>query len=158
ERRLAVLDRAPEGDEKLQVFYPFLDDTVEILQVQRVLERMNVFLRLMHEDLTTAGGDERRLDVGREILNERRGVPQIQERLQSAFPVQGRWLKGDVKALRVGPAYAQEALGRFARLRQARLPGLEAVWEPDGRARTMFGQVVLGEQRVPFKLALDSLD
>lgn len=158
ERRLAVLDRQPQGEEKLQVFYPFLGDTVEILQVQRVLERMNVFLRLMHEDLTTAGGEEKKLDVAREMLNGRRIVPQIQERLQSAFPVKGRWLTGDVKALEVGSGYAQEALGRFARLRKERLPGLEVVWEPDGRPRTMFGQVVLGARKVPFKLTLDSLD
>lgn len=158
ERRLAVLDRQPQGEEKLQVFYPFLGDTVEILQVQRVLERMNVFLRLMHEDLTTAGGGEKRLDVGHEMLNGRRIVPQIQERLQSAFPVRDQWLQGQVRALAVEPAYAEEALARFARLRSGVLPGIQVVWEPDGRPRTMFGHVVLGGRRVPFKLALDSID
>jgi hypothetical protein len=52
DRRLNGRDRAPDNDEKLQVFYPYLKDTVEVLQVNRVFERMNTFLRLMHEGLS----------------------------------------------------------------------------------------------------------
>ena len=50
DRRLSSLTRDPDGDELLQVHFPHLQDTVEILQVERVLERMNVFLKLMHEE------------------------------------------------------------------------------------------------------------
>ncbi len=35
ERRLSVLDRPARGDEMLQVYFPHLDDTVEVLQVLR---------------------------------------------------------------------------------------------------------------------------
>ena len=38
------------GPEKLQVYYPHLRDTVES-SVNRVYERLNRFLRMMHEGL-----------------------------------------------------------------------------------------------------------
>ena len=47
DRRLSELHRDAHGDELLQVYFPYLQDTVEILQVERVLERMNVFLKMM---------------------------------------------------------------------------------------------------------------
>ena len=88
ERRLtALVEKMPDGDELLQVYFPHLEDTVEVLQVQRVLERMNVFLRLMHEGLTTDGREERSIDAGKEFARGLRLVPQIRERLTSAFPV-----------------------------------------------------------------------
>ena len=41
DRRLSGLtERSPTGDEKLQVFFPHLEDTVEVLQVQRVLDQV----------------------------------------------------------------------------------------------------------------------
>ena len=40
DRRLSSLDHEPIGDDWLQVYFPYLDDTVEVLQVERVLERM----------------------------------------------------------------------------------------------------------------------
>ena len=49
DRRLGNMRQDPVGPDLLQVYYPHLGDSVEVLQVQRVLERMNVFLRLMHE-------------------------------------------------------------------------------------------------------------
>src|SRR6185437_2105826 len=39
ERRLAGVKRAPLGEEKLQVYMPYLAETVELLQVKRVLRR-----------------------------------------------------------------------------------------------------------------------
>ncbi|MEE3922066.1 helicase-related protein [Micromonospora sp. BRA006-A] len=56
ERRLTNLTGSATGDDLLQVYYPHLTDTVERLQVRRVLRRMNDFLRLMHEGLYAAGG------------------------------------------------------------------------------------------------------
>ena len=54
DRRLSAMLGPPSGEELLQVYFPYLSDTVEILQVQRVLERMNTFLRLMHAGLHQA--------------------------------------------------------------------------------------------------------
>jgi hypothetical protein len=94
DRRLSLLRHPLQGDDKLQVYYPHLEDTVEVLQVQRVLERMNVFLRLMHEGLTTAGPEERKIDVGKEMVRRWQVVPQLAERLHSAFPVRDSHLWG----------------------------------------------------------------
>jgi len=72
DRRLTQLQRTLDGEDKLQVYFPHLEDTVEVLQVQRVLERMNVFLRLMHEGLIMTGEDSRTLVAAREFVRNRR--------------------------------------------------------------------------------------
>ena len=102
DRRLSAALSAPSGEELLQVYYPHLDDTVEVLQVQRVLERMNVFLRLMHEGLTVPKGETRRIDVARELTRGQRSVEVIQERLRSAFPIPDWALTGNRRVLAAG--------------------------------------------------------
>ena len=94
DRRLSGLEAIQDGADLLQVYYPHLEDTVEVLQVQVVLERMNTFLRLMHEGLSVPKGDHRRVDVSRELVDGRRTVEAIRERLRSAFPIQDWALRG----------------------------------------------------------------
>lgn len=72
DRRLGSLQRTQFNDELLQVYFPHLEDTVEVLQVQRVLERMNTFLRLMHEGLTVTDQPDRKIDLKREFAGEKR--------------------------------------------------------------------------------------
>jgi hypothetical protein len=48
---------------------------------------LNVFLRLMHEGISTAGPEDRTIDTTKEFVRGRRPVFQIRERLRSAFPV-----------------------------------------------------------------------
>ena len=69
DRRLSGTAVLPEGADRLQVYYPHLEDTVEVLQVQRVLRRMDTFLRLMHEGLSVPKGDHQRVDVSREMID-----------------------------------------------------------------------------------------
>jgi len=88
-------ERPPE-DAFIQVFYPHLQETVEVLQVRRVLSRVNRFLRLVHD---MAGGKEERetrIDTSREMLEELTDVAPIRGPLQSAFPVHGAWLAGQL--------------------------------------------------------------
>lgn len=59
QRNLDGADRKPEADEWIQVYYPHLADTVERLQVRRVLERLNDFLRLVHHNVPSAASDGR---------------------------------------------------------------------------------------------------
>lgn len=94
ERRLVALDRAPGGDDKLQVTFPHLQDTVEVLQVERVLERMDTFLRLMHEELTTSTAGLRRIDVHRGLVAGPRPADSIEASLKSSFPVRESALRG----------------------------------------------------------------
>ena len=95
DRRLSALAAGPpKGDHKLQVYFPHLEDTVEVLQVKRVLDRMNVFLRLMHEGLITAGREERSINTDEEFARAAWDVQQIDERLRSAFPVRPEQISG----------------------------------------------------------------
>ncbi len=90
-RRLARRDSAA-GEDLLQVYYPFLAETYESVQVCRLMERMNHFLELLHRDFGTDPTRDGRLDVSRHILTTGRPRPQIKEPLQSAFDIDPKWL------------------------------------------------------------------
>ena len=47
ERRLMGAGVSHDGDNLLQVFYPYLPETVEVFQVERVFERLNRFMRTL---------------------------------------------------------------------------------------------------------------
>jgi hypothetical protein len=92
-------ERQPLDDELIQVYIPYLSDTVEVLQVRRVLKRLNRFSELIHR---TRRGDEdldSKIDAAREVLEELEAIPQIKGLLESAFPVKEGWLCGDLTSL-----------------------------------------------------------
>jgi superfamily II DNA or RNA helicase len=157
DRRLSGLAGPLGSDDMLQVYYPHLEDTVEVLQVQRVLERMNVFLRLMHEGLGQAEAEQRKLDVSKEMVARRRYVEPIRTRLQSAFPVPRSALSGGRRELAVAPAATQAALRRFERLRGQKLGELCLVWEETAPPGALLGTVQLDDRKQPFALYLQSL-
>ena len=144
-------------DDKLQVFFPHLEDTIEVLQVQRVLERMNTFLRLMHEGLITSGGDERTLDLHKEFAKGARVVEQIRGRLHTAFPVTREMLGKKELGVSVGPSTAASLSRRFAVLRDKRMPGLDIEWEPNNAPGLLLGTAKLINRVQPFSLALQSV-
>ena len=92
-RHLDGRERLPEPDEKIQVQYPHLEDTVERLQIKRVLHRLDRFLRLVHEPIKPRRHDGR-IDKNREILSSMDLPAPMLGRLQSAFPVRDEWLRG----------------------------------------------------------------
>ena len=73
--------------DKLQVYYPHLEDTVERLQVRRVLRRMAEFVRLMHEGLGASEQESSRLNVATEILDLLQLPAPVLTPLETAFPV-----------------------------------------------------------------------
>jgi hypothetical protein len=158
DRRLASLSRMPEEAEKLQVYFPHLQDTVEVVQVHRVLTRMNTFLRLMHEGLILPGEEDRKIDLRREMVAEQRPVPQIRERLRSAFDVQPETLKGTRQDLTASRARVDAARQWFQYLTAATLPGLDVRWERTNEIGHLFGTVILAERQQPFGLLLQSFD
>ena len=157
ERRLSVLDRPARGEEMLQVYFPHLDDTVEVLQVQRVLERMNVFLRLMHEGLTTAGVEDKKIDVAKELVRGRRAIMQISTQLKTAFPVAPAQLEGPLKELASCAEDARAVEARFVALSRSPMPGVDVSWEADAPRGSLFGTVQLATRQQPFALRLQSL-
>jgi hypothetical protein len=157
DRRLSTLPRALEGNDKLQVYFPHLEDTVEVLQVQRVLERMNVFLRLMHEGLITSGTEERTIKTVEEYARPRRLVPQISELLRSAFPVREEHLGGKSRSLAVDDDLATKVLAHFQTIMEHDLPELEVAWEPYAQVGVYFGTAQLVRRIQPLMLQLRSV-
>ena len=93
------LDGSPEpaaADNLIQVYYPHLRDTVELLQVRRVLRRLNRFLRLIHRGDRAVGADGHAIDTTRALLEELEDLPPIEGELESAFPIELHWLEGEL--------------------------------------------------------------
>ncbi|HWJ08673.1 MAG TPA: helicase-related protein, partial [Nocardioides sp.] len=157
ERRLTALHGTADGDDLLQVYYPHLTDTVERLQVRRVLRRINDFLRLMHEGLILPTAGDGHLDVNREALVDEDVPPPPAEPLRTSFPVRTEHLDGQDRPLAVDETLAVEQLERFNALARAALPDLVVEWERnqpgDG---TLLGTVVFaGGRQQPFSLQLE---
>jgi hypothetical protein len=159
DRRLNSLDRDATGEDLLQVYFPYLQDTVEILQVERVLERMNVFLKLMHEGLVTESVEDKHIDVREALARGRRQVERITGTLKTAFPICSDLLAGDVKALAVSPEAAAGAATRFADLQHGLTVCLRVDWSPMDVQGRLMGTMKLPDGRIqPFTLLVDSLD
>jgi hypothetical protein len=158
ERRLTGLGRAPKGDDKLQVYYPYLSDTVEVLQVRRVLERMNRFIRLMHKDLAQPEGDRKQLHIPEEILRVQRDIPPIEEVLESAFPVREELLAAPSRPLAVAPEVTAGYGERFRRIPSLSLGGLRITWEANAPQDALMGTVLRDGRQQPFTLLLRSFD
>lgn len=155
ERRLSALNVEPAGEDWLQVYFPYLQDTVEVLQVERVLDRMNTFLRLMHEDLAVPAQDQRKIDVQREIVAARRRVEAIREPLKSAFPVPEWAITGTTTKLAVDEDASRKVRERFEALRQPDLGGMRVTWREHPPKGTLLGTAHLDTGRVqPFMLVL----
>jgi hypothetical protein len=88
ERRLMRSGAFQDGNHLLQVFFPYLRETVEVFQVERVFERLNRFMRLMHERFGGSEEDrDRKIDVRFEAQRHRLDLTPVMEPLKSAFPV-----------------------------------------------------------------------
>ena len=147
----------PDGADLLQVYYPHLEDTVEVLQVQRVLERMNVFLRLMHEGLSVPKGDHRTVDVQKELAAGPRRVEAIKGRLKTAFAVPEWALRARSGRLVTTAATSAALLTRFERFSSINDAGLQIKWKTPRGSGQLLGTVMLATGRVqPFALLLKS--
>jgi len=155
DRRLAALDTDPAGEDWLQVYFPYLEDTVEVLQVERVLDRMNTFLRLMHEGLAVPSQDQRKIDIQREIVGARRRVEALRKPLKSAFPVLDSTITGETTRLAVTQDAGERSLQRLTDLRRGELGGVHVTWAEHPPRGTLLGTAHLDGGRVqPFMLVL----
>ena len=98
QRELDGLAEQPDPNQWIQVFYPHLRDTVEVLQVQRVLKRLNKFLSLIHKSDGGSISTDSRIDTASEILNDLEVIKPIQGPLESAFPIREEFLCGELRA------------------------------------------------------------
>ncbi len=156
QRRLGRLDRMPVGDELLQVYYPHLQDTVEVLQVDRVLERMGEFVRLMHEDLIIEGREEKRIDLTTEIVRGRRTYVPPAVPLETAFGVTPEMLDGVDRPLAVAATIAEEITARFRRIPEL-LGNASIEWHDTVEQGTLLGVLRIADRTQPFTLFLRSV-
>ena len=156
DRRLSRLRRDGDGGDWLQVYFPHLADTVEVLQVERVLDRMDTFIRLMHEGLGTQAVEQRTIDVRQEMVGGRQREAMSREPLRSAFPIPDWAMDGSLKAPGVGDVGAA-LTARLRQLRATSLPDIRVEWEPHSPDGVLLGTVLLTSGRVqPFTLRLSA--
>ena len=101
QRNLDGRDTPPKDDELIQVHYPHLADTVEVLQVRRVLKRLFDFLNMIHVPQAKKDSDQSRLYVCQEILDPCHEIPKLEGLLESAFPIRDVWMNGQLDATHV---------------------------------------------------------
>jgi hypothetical protein len=147
----------PTGDDFLQVYYPHLRETVEVLQVNRVLERLNRFMRLMHEDLTATDGESRKLDVSLELLHGERPIAQTQDPLRTAFPIRNAFLDASNRPLEISQAAAERLVDTFKSLPTSLEPWVPIDWEQVTDHHALFGSFRLRTRLQPFTLLLRSI-
>jgi len=91
QRRLENELRTPaqiDDDDYLQVYFPYLRDTYEYMQVGVVFERLNRFLEMLHDLRLPSTGQTSEVDVARRIHERAGGVFQpYREPLKSGFEV-----------------------------------------------------------------------
>jgi hypothetical protein len=156
ERRLAELSAdSVEGDDKLQVFFPHLEDTVEVLQVRRVLDRMEAFLRLMHEGLGQQTREVPKIDVGKEMVRAAPVPHSSDAPLKSAFPVALELLRGATTKPAVSDSIGRALRDRLNRLKRVEIPGYKVQWEAESADGTLLGTAMLARRIQPFVLIAD---
>lgn len=157
DRRISRLQRELQPDDKLEVFFPHLGDTVESLQVRRVLERMDRFLRLMHEGLAAPDHEDRRVNVDREILREVTYPEPIRGTLETAFAVPSYALQGGISSLARSPSQEADARRRLEALHVDVLGGFNIRWERHIGEGPLLGTALVSERVQPFALYLGSV-
>jgi hypothetical protein len=156
ERRLTALKRAHLGDERIQVYYPHLRDTVEVLQVRRVLTRLDRFVHLMHQDLRQPDQAAKRLDLDAEMSRPSELARPSEEPMRSAFEIRPEMLQAKNRPLAVDPKVTDGLLDRFRLLRGASFKGLAITWEDNSPDDSLLGTVSLERRQQPFALLLRS--
>lgn len=155
-RRMQGLGRPLDEDDKVQVFYPYLADTVEVVQVATVLRRMDRFLELMHEDLVVERVHDSRIDTQREMLRDVRIPEPPKGLLRTAFAVAPEHLRGEVRQLAVRPDAAERVRARLQAVESPLAQGLKVQWEVSTRAHCLLGTIPLPHRWQPFVLYLES--
>ena len=144
QRRLDGSSIQPEADDLIQVYYPHLQDTVELLQVRRVLRRLNKFLRLIHRGDSAVGPEVRAIEAGRALLDEIEDIPPIEGKLESAFPITPGWFEGELGADDVSSPDWERQYRHLGRLWQELCKHYPIVEREVGARRLRCGEIPSG--------------
>lgn len=146
-RRLDNRTEQPGEDEKLQVYYPYLAETVEVLQVERVFERMNKFIRLIHHSASDRP-EESRLTVNTEINRLRKDIAQLKEPLTTRFPVRSDHLEGSMIEIEDPERLINAARSLLQAFRQEIGSVIRVKWENHYGQDALFGTVFIDGDRL----------
>lgn len=97
QRGIESAARPPSPEERLQIYYPHLSDTVERLQAIRVFERLNKFVRLTHHGFGKEAL-ERKVDTDDAFARPVNVPEPITIALSTAFAVRDEDLRGRMHA------------------------------------------------------------
>jgi hypothetical protein len=151
-RRLDNKVSAPSND-KLQVFYPHLRDTVELVQVRAIFRRMNQFVRLLHDTSAKKPMWDTEVDVGAELTRGDHDIAPVDGVLLSPFEVQDQWVPHGPAQIAVA---ADEGL-RPVRVMTALLAklDLDIRWDDSiAHEAGRLGTIQFGSRVQPFSVAL----
>ena len=159
ERRLGRVTTLPlAGDDMLQVFYPYLQDSIEVVQNDRVFSRLELFHDLMHHGLGVESSDEQRVDLAAGLLAGRRRSRIGMHRLESRFGVD----RAHLEAARIAPppndraVELQERLAAICRALSERGWHVEDQDPRDGRA--LVEATLASGRRQPCSLLLHAIE
>jgi len=116
ERRMLKMTEPITNEVKIQVYYPYLKETYETLQVKKVFERMNAFYQMMHVNKAKEWSDSS-VQIDLHALTDIKMPAQYTEPIQSAFPVTKDMLTGDERDLKEDGSRAKSLAVRFASIR-----------------------------------------
>ncbi len=147
-RALDKLPTKPSGEALLQVHYPYLPDTVEVLQVQRVFERMNKFLRAIHHTGAEHDGDSR-IDTNAEFARRPQDIHQIKTPLESVFKVVDADLQGPHVDVTVPDRALRQKLAHLDFLLAQLEDAVRVEWDPHDESKAQrFGTVFVDGDRL----------
>ncbi len=157
-RRDLVLDGSgrPRPADRLQVLYPHLEDTLEVVQVRRVLHRLDRHIELLHKGF---GGQEREssaLSLDTELQAQLPAAAASTERLVTAYPVASQWWEGSGEDYpQVYAKLAQRTVDLLADRRDT--DAADVRWDAASTATELVGQVSSDGQQQPVSVRLTSV-
>ncbi|MEZ4329251.1 MAG: DEAD/DEAH box helicase family protein [Polyangiales bacterium] len=138
-RRLAGMTTLPGREDLLQVQFPYLADTVEKLQVERLFDRMNRFVAITHRGFAPEM-DSPSVHMPTAMLASGSSIPTDRE-LETAFPVRPEYLEGEPADTTVHVRRAEVTLRQFERLTRRLGERVRVVWDGSQPLTARFGTV-----------------
>jgi hypothetical protein len=94
-RKLEGAQQLDEAD-KLQVYFPYLGETWEYIQVIKIFHSLNRFMEMLHELKNVRSDQDSQVDVAKSILQSSTGVPEaVRGPLRSDFDIGSECLEGE---------------------------------------------------------------
>ena len=147
-RRLTRVD-APDPERFLQVQVPYLDATVEYVQVREILRRMDRFVALLHKGLGAEEAAQSAVDLARAIHEHTPIKPPSREPLESPFTVERSLLHEDLPvALAMDPAEIGRYIDRFVQVRDVLTTVVSVDWSPERDRAIQGGTAWLSGRRL----------